>query len=59
MCDSFFYSQKEELPWCIICNEDAKIRCLGCDRDLYCNGCFEEGHKDEDMKCHSFEPYKK
>ncbi|XP_034250178.1 abscission/NoCut checkpoint regulator isoform X2 [Thrips palmi] len=49
----------EELPWCIICNEDAKIRCLGCDRDLYCKSCFQEGHMDEDMKCHSFEPYKK
>lgn len=48
----------EEFSWCIICNEDAKIRCLGCDRDLYCKSCFQEGHRDEDTRCHAFEPYK-
>ncbi|KAE8739687.1 hypothetical protein FOCC_FOCC014781 [Frankliniella occidentalis] len=52
-------NDQEELPWCTICNEDAKIRCLGCDRDLYCKSCFQEGHIDEEMRSHSFEPYKK
>ncbi|KAK3922182.1 Abscission/NoCut checkpoint regulator [Frankliniella fusca] len=52
-------NNQEELPWCIICNEDAKIRCLGCDRDLYCKSCFQEGHADEDMRSHSIEPFKK
>lgn len=50
---------EEELPWCTICNEDAVIRCLSCDGDLFCRGCFKEYHEDdEDYRSHKTKPYK-
>ncbi|KAF3046512.1 hypothetical protein E8E12_010404 [Didymella heteroderae] len=33
--------------WCVICQDDATLRCLGCDGDLYCRNCWMEGHKGE------------
>jgi len=47
----------EELPWCAICNEDASIRCCGCDGDLYCNGCYKEFHIGEDPQEHKPKKY--
>lgn len=48
----------DELPWCCICNEDAILRCLDCDGDLYCKRCFREGHEDFGMETHKIKPYK-
>lgn len=33
--------------WCIICQDDATLKCLGCDGDLYCHNCWMEGHRGE------------
>jgi len=35
--------------WCIICCDDATLRCLGCDGDLYCGNCWNEGHRGQDV----------
>ena len=37
--------EPEELPWCVICNEDAVTRAS--DGDLYCQECFKELHREE------------
>uniref|UniRef100_A0A182R674 FYVE-type domain-containing protein n=1 Tax=Anopheles funestus TaxID=62324 RepID=A0A182R674_ANOFN len=51
-------NSEEELPWCTICNEDATIRCRGCDNDLYCRACYKEFHYDEDPREHPTVPFK-
>ncbi|UZJ55286.1 hypothetical protein CBS101457_004606 [Exobasidium rhododendri] len=39
--------EKDETDdWCCICNEDAIQSCVGCDGDLYCHKCWNEGHQD-------------
>ncbi|ELU10646.1 hypothetical protein CAPTEDRAFT_141526, partial [Capitella teleta] len=45
------------LPWCCICNENATLRCQGCDGDLYCQRCFREGHARFEMTDHTTERY--
>ncbi|XP_074596942.1 abscission/NoCut checkpoint regulator [Brevipalpus obovatus] len=48
---------EDELPWCVLCNSDATIRCYGCDNDLYCNKCFREFHPSTEK--HKTSPYEK
>lgn len=38
------FTDEEIDSWCCICNEDGTVRCLGCDGDLYCGECWNEGH---------------
>ena len=42
------YTDEDIDSWCVICNEDATVRCLGCDGDLYCQACWDEGHRGKD-----------
>nr|XP_009860645.1 abscission/NoCut checkpoint regulator [Ciona intestinalis] len=49
--------ENEEFPWCMLCNDDAIVRCLTCERELFCRNCYKEIHKDSDMKGHKTEKY--
>ena len=43
------FSDKEIDSWCIICCANATVKCFGCDGDLYCWGCWREGHVGQDV----------
>ena len=38
------FTDEEIDSWCIICCANASVKCFGCDDDLYCWGCWREGH---------------
>ncbi|MCJ1377544.1 hypothetical protein MMC17_000639 [Xylographa soralifera] len=56
------YSDQDIETWCVICNDDATVRCLGCDGDLYCAKCWKEGHMGKevgyDERTHRWVKYK-
>jgi len=41
------FTDEEIDSWCVICNDDAAVRCIGCDGELYCKVCWFEGHRGE------------
>lgn len=43
------FSDEEIESWCIICCADATVKCFGCGGDLYCWGCWREGHVGEEV----------
>ncbi|KAK0617866.1 hypothetical protein B0T17DRAFT_591822 [Bombardia bombarda] len=38
------YTDEDQKTWCIVCLEDAAIRCVGCDNDVYCARCWKDMH---------------
>ncbi|KAF2682681.1 hypothetical protein K458DRAFT_419523 [Lentithecium fluviatile CBS 122367] len=45
---SFAKAAKDEVDtWCCICTDDATLKCIGCNGDLYCHRCWMEGHRGE------------
>ncbi|KAF2498360.1 hypothetical protein BU16DRAFT_548148 [Lophium mytilinum] len=57
------FKDEEIETWCVICNDDATVRCRGCDGDLYCRKCWAEGHIGEsagyEEKMHKWVKYEK
>ena len=51
--------EPEELPWCVICNDDASLRCQDCGGDLYCGQCYKELHTDREERGHRTVGYRK
>ena len=43
------FTDEEINSWCIICCANASVKCSGCDGDLYCWGCWREGHVGPDV----------
>jgi hypothetical protein len=46
------YTDADIDTWCIICTDDATLRCIGCDGDLYCRNCWIEGHRGWEERRH-------
>jgi len=38
------YTDEDQKTWCIVCLDDASIRCIGCENDVYCARCWREMH---------------
>jgi len=57
------YTDEEVDSWCIICHDDATVKCIACDGDLYCARCWKEGHMGPDVgweeRRHKWTKYKK
>jgi hypothetical protein len=51
------YTEDDIATWCTICNDDATVKCMGCEGDLYCAGCWRETHTGFDERGHRWEKY--
>ena len=49
--------EDDELPWCTVCNDNARQRCLDCD-ELFCEACARKIHRQSNYKKHQLEAYK-
>jgi hypothetical protein len=38
------YTDQDMENWCVVCLEDATLKCPGCDDDVYCARCWAEMH---------------
>lgn len=38
------YTDEDQKTWCIVCLDDATIKCIGCDSDVYCGRCWRDMH---------------
>jgi hypothetical protein len=38
------FNNEDTKTWCTVCLEDATVRCIGCDDDVYCARCWKEMH---------------
>jgi len=38
------YTDEDQKTWCIVCLDDATIRCVGCDDDVFCARCWKDMH---------------
>lgn len=44
--------ENDEDIWCCLCNDDANLKCLDCDEDLFCNRCYKLTHNTKENKKH-------
>lgn len=38
------YTDEDQKTWCIVCLDDATVRCVGCDDDVFCARCWKDMH---------------
>lgn len=56
--DEMDTSDSPELPWCVLCNKDATVRCLDCGGDIYCSECNKEVHRQFNETDHRVIPFR-
>jgi len=52
------FGDDDELPFCCICEEDASVRCVDCEMDIFCQRCYRECHVEIEVTDHRTVPYR-